>query len=195
MPTPIGHSLLGLILYQGLKNGFKHRKFVLIFLLVANLPDFDFLPGFLIGKPNEFHHGPSHSLGAAILVGLVLGLIFRYFRKGNFWFYFFVFGGIYFSHVLLDYFAVDTAVPYGSPLFWPVSDQYFISPVPIFSDVYRGDTSNTFFSGLLIAHNGWTIAREIAVLTPLAVLVMIFRRKLDISKFDWQKDDAREEKN
>jgi membrane-bound metal-dependent hydrolase YbcI (DUF457 family) len=178
MPTPIGHSLLGMIIFHGVQPRFR-RGWVLVFIFAANFPDLDFLPGLLIGRPNAFHHGPSHSLAAAILVGLVFGLIFRYFQKGNFWYYFLVFSGVGFSHLVLDYFTIDTAPPFGAPILWPISDQYFISPVPVFSDVYRGDTSNTFLSGLLIAHNGWTIVREIVILAPVAALGMLLRKKLE----------------
>ena len=39
----------------------------LLILIAGVAPDFDFLPGILIGDPNRFHHGPTHSILAGIL--------------------------------------------------------------------------------------------------------------------------------
>ena len=36
------------------------------------VPDFDFLPGILIGEPGAFHHGASHSLTSAVIFGVVV---------------------------------------------------------------------------------------------------------------------------
>jgi len=187
MATPIGHTLLGIAFFNGLKPRYR-GWWVVAFIFVANFPDLDFLPGLLIGQPNAFHHGPSHSLAAVILVGLVCAVIFTRIQHGKFWMHFLVFGSVGLSHLVLDHFTLDTAPPFGAPVFWPFSDQYFISPVPVFSDVYRGDTSDTFFSGLLIAHNAGTIAREIVLIAPVAVLAS-FLKKLKL-KFEWQKNDA-----
>lgn len=37
---------------------------------MANAPDLDFVHGFLIDRPNLFHLGISHSLGAAVLFSI-----------------------------------------------------------------------------------------------------------------------------
>lgn len=193
MSTPIGHSLLGLAFFNGLKPRYC-RWWIVAFIVAANFPDLDFLPGWFIGQPNAFHHGPSHSLAAVILVGLLCAMIFAWMQHGNFWLHLLVFGSVGLSHLVLDYFTLDTAPPFGAPLFWPISEQYFIAPVPLFSDVYRGGTSDTFFSDLLVAHNGRTIAREILLLAPVAVLAHFLPNKLKL-KFEWQKNDAGNKKN
>ena len=44
---------------------------VLLFVLFANAPDLDFVPGILLGDPGAYHHGISHSLGFALMVAVV----------------------------------------------------------------------------------------------------------------------------
>src|ERR1044071_7547790 len=63
MPSPVGHSLAGLIAYQIAPeiDGMARGRVVALYLLAANAPDLDFLPGLIVGDPNRFHHGISHS--------------------------------------------------------------------------------------------------------------------------------------
>ena len=37
-----------------------------------NAPDLDFIPGLILGRPNLYHHGISHSLGAAVIFSCIL---------------------------------------------------------------------------------------------------------------------------
>ena len=78
MPLPIAHSAAGLAGYLAFRKrtptiSAKQELFLLgSCLFLANLPDLDFIPGFLCGDPGRFHHGLSHSLA----VGLIGALIF-----------------------------------------------------------------------------------------------------------------------
>lgn len=145
MPSPIGHTLSGLILYRVLNRksptgspgtGFDW-KWMLFFLVLANLPDLDFIVltehGF---RYNDlYHHGPTHSVGFAAFCGLVslavIGL-----RRG------FSLGlkafGVAFAaviiHVVLDYFGIDTysANGIGVPLLFPFRSDYYIFPYAFF---------------------------------------------------------------
>lgn len=145
MPSPIGHTLSGLILYRVLNRkdppgpagtGFDW-KWMLFFLVLANLPDFDFIvlteKGF---RYNDlYHHGPSHSVGFAAFCGLVslavIGLR-RGFSPGIRAF------GVAFAavttHVVLDYFGIDTysANGIGVPLLFPFRSDYYIFPYAFF---------------------------------------------------------------
>ena len=73
MATPIGHSLFGGLLYLlGKKDTTQFPWALLIFcIFCANVPDADFLPGILAGKPNLFHHGLSHSLSFGFIFMLL----------------------------------------------------------------------------------------------------------------------------
>ena len=73
MSSPFGHSIAGYIVDafepKTLKVHSVKRLFLYVFM--ANIPDLDFIPGFLMGRPNLLHHGISHSLGAAVLFSIL----------------------------------------------------------------------------------------------------------------------------
>ncbi|MFQ5676054.1 MAG: metal-dependent hydrolase [bacterium] len=176
MPTPIGHSLAGLLLSKTkifMPSRSPYRSLA-IAVILANLADADFIPGLLTGNPNRFHHGVTHSVGASIIVGLLFAGFFFYCQRRFLAPFMFAFAG-YYSHVVFDFFSVDSSIPHGVPALWPFSTEYFISPIAVFSDVRRSETLGTFFQSLFVGHNGWTICREILFLTPMLVIFPIHR--------------------
>ncbi len=181
MPLPFGHSLMGYAWHDALEpeTRFGFWKTLLLFMVVANLPDIDFLPGFLLGKPNLYHHHYlSHSLGFAVVVGAALGGFFARRTHRSFWYFFAVFTCVCYSHVILDYFTADTSQPVGVPMFWPFSTAFFYAPVPIFLDVHKTGDSATFFQSLFVWHNFWVAAWEVALFAPvLAVIKLVKNRK------------------
>lgn len=173
MPTPVGHTLMGYIVYTDRKmaNWNLTWRDLLIFILVANLPDIDYLPGFLMGKPNKFHHGMTHSISLAVLIGCILGLIYFMKERRNFVKYFFSFSMTYSSHLLLDFLGKDTSYPYGEQLFWPFSNIYFMSPIAIFSDVHKASSSKIFIQSLFNWNNLGTVVIEAIILLPIIWLI------------------------
>ena len=130
MPYPVVHSYAGYSLYKVSKGKDEKWSWLLtcLFILTANLADFDFLPGILIHQPQLFHRGVSHSLGAALICGLIAGSAIALWKKRSFVKSFCVASAVYFSHVVLDYFwghGPDAAMP----IFWPLSSAKFISPL------------------------------------------------------------------
>lgn len=180
MPSPIGHSLAGCAIYAGTNDNYTISwKTLFLYILVANLPDFDFIPGFLLGAPNSFHRGVSHSLGFAFLFGIVLGLLVaRNTTTRRFFKNMIIFSGLYFSHIFLDLFSMDTSIPIGEKLFWPVSNEYFSAPFHFFLDIKRKVSSNyEFITTLFSFHNFLAILIEIAVLIPVLALVSFRKRR------------------
>jgi inner membrane protein len=165
MPLPIGHALAG-IAFQQTRPGFffKNRWYDLFFFMfLANLPDADFLPGFLLGRPNLYHHGIFHSLGAALAVATAGGYFF-YLKKKRFWAAATVIFLVFYSHLLLDFFALDFVAPYGLPLFWPFSNRYFIAARPFFLNITRSPETRNFFISIFNRHNLTAALREIIIL-------------------------------
>jgi inner membrane protein len=156
---------------------FRRWKILFWYLVCANLPDLDFLPGYLVGKPNLYHHGISHSLGLAALTGLAVGLYGLLKKKISLLKTFGIVFGLYFSHVLLDCLSIDTSPPFGVQLLWPLSGQYFISPLSIFPTVYRAGTSGAFLRSLLNIGNLKLIAVELVYFIPLVVLAHLLIRR------------------
>lgn len=155
MPSPIAHSVSGYVLTHlpVVKNAIPSRLWpitpaaAIYSLLVANLPDLDFVGQLLTGL--QLHRGPSHSLLAALIVsGLLAWLVHRYRPQSSYGILFSLTFGLYGSHLLLDLF---TAGGRGIPLLWPLSSQYFQSPFALFPGVHysRGlwDNSHLIFIG------------------------------------------------
>lgn len=137
MPTPIAHSLVGGIFYfiwkRRLPNSLRPVFLGILFCVTySNLLDFDFIPGIILGNLNRFHHGISHSIGFAVVIAFVTGLVSRFLLKRSFW----RIGGVslilLLVHLFMDFSTGDTSVPYGIMLFWPFSNRYYISPISIF---------------------------------------------------------------
>ncbi|MDZ7379427.1 MAG: metal-dependent hydrolase [candidate division KSB1 bacterium] len=76
---------------------------------------------------------------------------------------------MYTSHLLLDFFTLDTGAPYGIPLFWPFSQETYQSHWPVLPNVQH--TSGP----LLSVHNLMLVLREAAVLLPAVGLVLTLK--------------------
>ena len=177
MPSPVGHSIIGLTVFQALKPRAQRWTAAVVCLVLAAsvLPDLDFLPGFVVGAPNRYHHGISHSLGFAVSLFLAGYAVERgVFRRPkavySLWLWLF-----YSVHVLADYFAYDTSLPYGEPLFWPLTGRYFISPVPIFSDIRREGSVGRFLPSLFSRHNLEAVFIELLVGAGILLLYFLAR--------------------
>jgi inner membrane protein len=145
---------------------------------MANFPDLDFIPGILQGEPALYHQGLTHSLGMALIVSLVAAAVFRV--EGMAVRSTFLLCLIcYASHLVLDFFGPDGRLPYGIPLFWPVVNQYFISPIPIFLGVsHAGETNASiqqWIRGILTLHNIAAMAVEILLIGPFVFLRTLVR--------------------
>ena len=182
MCTPIGHVLAGAAVYRGgSKKGIQSFWFFVFILLCANLPDVDFLFGYLAGNPNLYHHMWTHSLTFCAGVGLLTALVSRpFFGQQSYWMGLLTFGAVL-SHLFLDYFTVDQDPPFGIKLFWPFTEKYYISSVLIFQDVYRVSTNSGFFKSLICRHNGVTLLIEIAVMAPVFIIVYTLTRKRELA--------------
>jgi inner membrane protein len=172
MATLVGHTLAGYAVYNFTKaaQGRDDLSLTLVCVFMATAPDLDFLPGLLVGKPALYHQGITHSLGAATLVSLGAAGVWAL-RSRSFPAVFSCCFIAYLSHLILDFLGPDKRPPYGIPLLWPISEEYFISPVPIFLGVRHAATATTstqeWVLGLLHLHNLAAIAWETIVVLPL----------------------------
>ena len=178
MGTPIGHSLVaGLFYLTGNKNHSMSAidwPLLLVYILFANGPDLDFLPGLVVGDPGRFHHGITHSFGFGLIFTFVVaGVLTRVWKPlAEFGFPKLLLVGfiLYSSHIALDLITLDDSVPYGMPLLWPFSGQYLQAPVYILPNVLRGGSE-------LGPHNLKIVLREIVVFAPPILYLMLANRR------------------
>lgn len=168
MATPVGHGLAGLTV--GVAGGESGRvwRYALLGLVAGLAPDLDFVPGLLAGDPARFHHGPTHSLAAALFAGvvvLVLGPPAGRWRAGL------VAAGGYLSHLVLDLVTADPSPPRGVPLLWPILDGPVQSPVTLLPRVLHSVVSP------FNLHNVHVAAVETAVFGGLLVAVLVLGRR------------------
>ena len=133
MPTPLGHALGGIaagLLANGkpdhaAPSGWTARPLVLatLFAALACAPDLDLLVG--------NHSGPTHSVGAAAMAGVVVLAWTRQPRLAL------AAAAAYASHIAFDWFNQDDSPPLGVMALWPFSREHFMSPVPLLLPVSR----------------------------------------------------------
>ncbi|MBC7186575.1 MAG: metal-dependent hydrolase [Calditrichaeota bacterium] len=179
MPSPVAHSLVAYALHRGLPSPAPRgaRLSVLAaMVIVASLPDADFLVGLVAGDANLYHHGVTHSIGFCALAACAAALIMDRCWALGFWKCTAVNGALLTSHLLLDALTADTRAPFGQPLFWPLWGGYLQAPVTVFLDVRRTGARAEFFASLWSAHNLKAVAWEILLVGPLVGLLDLWRR-------------------
>jgi inner membrane protein len=177
MPSPVGHSLAALIIYRTTNRfvGCRSWQLISLYVLAANAPDLDFIPGLIVGDLSRFHHGPSHSIGAAVLFGLITAFFVPKPLYG-----FLVAFSLYFSHVVLDYCIQDPSPPQGVPLLWPISSEYYMAPFAFFPRFdYAPRPGESLVSAVLTFHNLAVMLTEFIIFLPL--LYCACRQKIGIS--------------
>ncbi len=147
----------------------------LAFVVVGNLPDVDFLFGFLGGEPGAYHRGFTHTVLAAVVFGVVAGTFVSWRRWDRWCPATLLCGAAYASHLLLDAFTEDRRGAAGARFFWPLSDAYYISPVTIFREIFIDGGSRLGFVHSIVAWPTlWVLAREAAiVVVALATLRIV----------------------
>ena len=164
MASPIAHSLAGIGIYwTTLRNqrkptdvvSRKHAIGAVMAVLLANLSDIDLLATLI--TRSYIHHQITHTLLFALLIAAGLALIAPVFgiKRTRAFILVFVLVG---SHILIDFLTGDRTFPKGCMLLWPLSNRYFISPIPIFQDIWRGSAAILF--GF---NNIYAAVRELAI--------------------------------
>ena len=184
MPSPVGHGLFGLAFDPFAPNHANRRtgagRFLMpaILIAAANAPDLDFVPGFLVGDPNRFHHGLTHSVGAVLAFTLAVSAIARLGGAASSVRLGIVLGLASASHLFLDLLTIDTPPSTGIPLLWPWSDASITLPFKPFLDIQREPAPSRFVPSLFTHHNAYAVLLELAILAPaLVVLRFVTRRR------------------
>lgn len=171
MPSPVGHSLTGYIIYRATAQplGLKRWQLLGLSLLAANAADLDFIPGFLVGYPNRYHNGVTHSISFAVLWGVVCSFWLASTKKAPAARTFALFFSLYASHLILD------SLGHAVPLLWPLSEAHYIAPFAFWLDIYRENSSGAFLASLVSLHNLRAVMVECLVLVPAILLMEVWR--------------------
>ena len=167
MPSPVGHALGGIaagwLLQPAGQSPGARRGAVLAFAAIAMAADLDLLAG--------VHRGPTHSLGATLVVALAAWLLLLRRRAAGRWAL--AAAAAYGSHVLLDWLGSDSSPPIGLQALWPWSGAYHQSPWTLFSAVSRRFRQPELFW----LPNTLALARELVILAPIVGIVYFVRRQ------------------
>jgi len=169
MALPIAHAAAGYLVQRAARRlpgeGRAWRRAAL-FMFIGNLPDLDFIVGFVLGRPGMLHRGVSHTVLAALVFGIGAGACVWWWRRERFAPAALAFGAAYLSHLVLDWMTIDTLPPAGGQFLWPLSDAYYIAPVTIFTEIHiDGRTRASFLESVLAWPTVVVLARELAMVT------------------------------
>jgi membrane-bound metal-dependent hydrolase YbcI (DUF457 family) len=184
MASPVAHSFAGFWTYLAfvarsrIRLAAQWREYlpqITVLILLANFPDFDFFPGFLLGNANDLHRGFTHSLAAAVFVSLALSFVWRI--VPGFWRSTLVYFAAYGSHLLIDLFTGTrlgwSNTGFGIPLFWPWS-KGFSSPLILIFGVRHKN-----FASLFSLDNIWSCTYELVIFGGITAVILGLRiRKL-----------------
>ena len=183
MASPIAHSFAGfwtfLVLAAQLKTRLatQWRQWLprlVVLILLANLPDLDFLSACFGAK--NLHRSFTHSLTVGILISLALSCVWRI--APGFWRSTLLYFTAYGSHLLIDFFTGReigwTHTGFGVPLFWPWPKD-FSSPLVLTFGVRYND-----LAALFSVSNLWVCAYELLICSAItAVALALWKRKLN----------------
>jgi inner membrane protein len=176
VPSPVGHTLAGLCGYMVAKDyGLPRRQgwLLIVSVVIPNLADIDFLPGLLLGDPRIVHRQVTHSIVAAIIVGLLIGCLASRWRLSGTWWGIWG-GGLYLSHIILDLLVADSNPPLGLQFLWPFSGEYFIAPVTPFPGFDYYSPAIGMVRTLLSFDNLESMLREVVLMAPFVGLAWYY---------------------
>ncbi len=177
MPSPVGHSLTGLLFYRLTVPPGKEssRPPVWAYIAAANAADVDIILGLLIGDPMRYHPtGIITSLGGALLFMLVIRLSTVGKPRSVQRQYSCLFFVIYALHVTLDFTNQNRHLP----LLWPFTTTFYSTPFGILPNLTRDETSSLgFLASMFSLWNLQVVAMECLFHLPGVALVEAWRRR------------------
>jgi membrane-bound metal-dependent hydrolase YbcI (DUF457 family) len=135
--------------------GLGKNAFTLL-MAAAVLPDIDFAWG--------GHNRETHSLGAAIIAGLVVLAWKRSPRLAL------AVTLSWATHVLFDWLGSDDTPPLGVMALWPFNSNFYFADAFVFEAISRRYWLDNF-----ITQNTWAVIKEILILGPIAITAFLWQ--------------------
>lgn len=184
MPLPLAHTIVGYSAAAATGVRFRRdaRTALLFSVVIANLPDADFLPGALRNEPVLYHRTIAHTLPAALVVALIVALVMTRLR-GRFVEIFLLAFLVYASHLFAD--MVDFGGGnIGVRILWPLSDASYRILTPWSGHTtsplvfHRGSDTSGFFASF----GGFGFVRALLLqallFAPLLIPAWLIRSKV-----------------
>ncbi len=131
MPSPIAHLAAAVAAGVAAPAGspLRARRALLAAAIASVIPDADLLLSATLPGGIAWHHGPTHSLFGAALLGCLVALAARLRGTAGLW--------VVVSAVLHPLFDWQLGLPgqpptFGVPLFWPMREARYVAAHPIF---------------------------------------------------------------
>jgi membrane-bound metal-dependent hydrolase YbcI (DUF457 family) len=183
MPLPLGHTVVGYSFAAATGIRFRRDTWtaILFSLVVANLPDADFLPGALADEPGIYHRTIAHTLPAALLCGLIIGAVLTRFGR-RFWEITFLGTLVYSSHLFADMVNFG-AGNIGVQILWPFDHGWYNIPTPLAGTdggplvFHRGADSEGFFASFATWQFFRSMLLQALLFTPLLPIGWLIRWK------------------
>jgi inner membrane protein len=131
MPLPIAHTITGYAFAAATGVRFRRDTWtaLLFSIVVANLPDLDFIPGTLADTPVLYHRTIAHTIPAALVCGFIIGAVLTRFGR-RFWEISFLGALVYSSHLFADMVNFGGG-NVGIQILWPFSDTWYSIKTPL----------------------------------------------------------------
>ena len=189
MASPIAHTFAGfwtfLVLAAQLKTRLTAQWHEWLprlgaLILLANLPDLDFLLYWFDPSAKNLHHSFTHSLTFAILISFALSCAWRI--VPGFWRSTLLYFTACSSHLLIDFVTGKklgwTHSGFGMPLFWPWPEE-FSSPLILTFGIRHQN-----FDALASIENVWSCTYELVTCGAItAVVLLLWKRRLKSRSF------------
>jgi len=177
VPTPVGHSLSGAVIYAlttKSENLVTSWRWGVTCMLAAALADIDFLPALFgdLNLANSVHRYFTHTLLFAVVVGLAALGILRVLGKPRPVRASTVLFSCLVAHIFLDLLGKDFRPPIGVPFLWPFVRRSFKLPVQIFPSLLK-DT----YAEIVSLHNIGVVAVEVLLLGGLFAIVVGVKKR------------------
>jgi membrane-bound metal-dependent hydrolase YbcI (DUF457 family) len=167
MPLPVAHGLLGASVGEALRRPGRPRRWRLLLTcaLLGVCPDFDYALNWLRISGGGWHHGFTHSIAFALLLGLVTAVVWGdRSARGVI-----LFGAATVSHTLLDLLITESR---GVALWWPFTDRRYKLGLPGPVDYNWSDASVWAWAVDVLGIS----FIELAIFGPVLLAVLLVRR-------------------
>ncbi len=169
MPLPVAHALLGASVGEALRRPADGRrlKILLTCALLGVCPDFDYALNWLRISGGGWHHGFTHSIAFAALLGLLTTAVFGSVKARTV----LLFGAATASHALLDLLVTDSR---GVALWWPFTDRRYRLGLDAPADYAW---SNASLWDVAVGVLGVSLV-ELMIFVPVLLAVILIKRSL-----------------